>query len=462
MNTGKGSEIGNERDALGKLRAQKGALIDEKKKIFAKLEALKSQGDKIAKDRKDTRSNVKFHKVEDIDAEISKLKNMQETTSMSLTEEKKLIKEMEALEASKRLVADLKSKDTDLEDVKEQRKVINAQINLKDKEIDEVQKQITERMDRIKQLSDQETDKKDALKELFNKRDELRKQMNEIFKKKDACRAVYRAKNDDWYNYKRAIAAQKKMEYEAEKKKRDEEMAIWLKKKEEEEAKKIPYEEEQALCDYLADYLTRTYLTDKEAEAKKVAEEAEKKKAAGIVPVSEDPFAGFTPVNKKAEDEEYFGKGKGRKKRDRTKKKEEKAVAGPFTLNVDTFEQFSLVGMEPPTAIEQVAKCVEDLRAKKVWYSEQPRGSVPTATEIRKANEKAAAKLKTAPPENGSLPEPGKGKPKVGDNFSLSNDDFAPLGSGTGSSSLNQNWGQKPAAEGIAVTEEAGAAPTEG
>ena len=29
-----------------------------------------------------------------------------------------------------------------------------------------------------------------------------------------------------------------------------------------EEAKKIPYEAEQALCDYLADYLTNTYLKD--------------------------------------------------------------------------------------------------------------------------------------------------------------------------------------------------------
>jgi len=446
MNSGKGSAISIERDALAKLRSQKGALIVEKKEIFSKLDAIKSQGDKLAKDRKDTRANVKFHKVEDIDTEIAKLQKTQETTSMSLSEEKKLIKEMEALQASKKLVADLKSKETDFEDIREQRKSLGTKISLKDKEIDEVQASIDKKMEKINELSKKETKKRDEIKELFDKRDSLRKQMNELFGKKDTARAAYREKNNVWYNYKRAVTAQKKLEYEEEKKRREEEMEAWRKAKEEEEAKKIPYEEEQALCDYLADYLTRTYLTDKDAEAKKAAEEAEAKKAALVTPVVDDPFAGFKAMSKKNEDEQYFGKGKGRKKRDRTKKKEEKAVAGPFTLNVDTFEQFSLVGLSPPGNVEQVAKSVEDLRARKIWYSEQPRGSVPTATEIRKANEKAAAKLKNSVKENGASSDNAKGKAKK-DKFSLSQDEFAPLGSGTGVSSLNESWGQKPSAD---------------
>lgn len=460
MGTGKGSEIGQERDAMSKLRAQKGALIDEKKKIFAKLDAIKSQGDKIAKDRKETRSNVKFSKVEDIEKEIAKLKKQQETTSMSLSNEKRLLKEMEGLQASKALVAQLKNTEGDMENIKEQRKLIGAQISAKDKEIDEVQAQINVHFERVKELSEKETDKRDALKELFTKRDELRKSMNDIFKQKDACRATYREQNNSWYNYKRAVTAQKKIEYEAEKKRREEEMAEWKKKKEEEEAKKIPYEEEQALCDYLAEHLTKVYLTDKEAEVKKATEEAEAKRLANVVPVSDDPFAGFKPT-KKDDDVDFFSKGKTKKKRDRTKKKEEKALAGPFTLNVDTFEQFALVGLNPPTALDQVEKTVADLRARKVWFSEQPRGSVPTATEIRKASQKAAAKLKNSSTQNGTSSEPAKVQIKSGANFSLSNDDFAPLGSGAGSSSLNASWGQKPPAAEPAAAEETAVAATE-
>ena len=434
-----------ERDALAKLRAQKGALIDEKKQILVKLEAIKTQGDKIAKDRKDTRANVKFHKVEDIDKELARLKKTQETTSMSLAEEKKILKEIDQLQASKALVATLKSKDTDLDDVKEQRKVIAAQIASKDKEIDEVQSLITEKMNRVNELNEKETGKRDALKELITNRDDLRKKINDCFKKKDTARATFRDKSNDWFNYKRAIDAQKKMEYEAEKKIREEEHAAYLKKKEEEEALKIPYEEEQNLCEYLAEYLTRTYLVDKEAEAKKAAEEAQKKKVAGIVAPTDDPFAKFKPVQKDT-DLEFFSKGKGKKKRDRVKKKEEKAIAGPLTLNMDSYEQFALVGLTPPTNIDQVAKTVEDLRARKIWYSEQPRGSVPTATEIRKANEKAAAKLRNSSIESRTVAEPAKAKAKS-DNFSLSNDEFVPLGAGAGASSLNSTWGQKPPAE---------------
>jgi chromosome segregation ATPase len=426
----KNNEISAERDALAKLRAQKGNLIDEKKKLLLKLDAIKAQGDKIAKDRKDTRANIKFSKVEDIDKELARLKKKQETTSMSLSEEKKILKEI------------------DLEGVKEQRKNLTSQVALMDKDIDAVQSQINEKMATIKALTEKESGKRDALKELFAKRDDLRKQMNDVYKKRDDARAAFRVKNDAWYTYKRAVAAQKKMEYEAEKKRREEEQAAWLKMKEEEEAKKIPYEEEQNLCEYLAEYLTRTYLADKDAEAKKTANEANVKKSAGILPLKEDPFAKFQPV-KKADDEEYFGKGKGKKKRDRSKKKEEKAISGPLTLNVDSFEQFALIGLTPPTTLEQVSSTVEQLKARKIWYSEQPRGSVPTATEIRKASEKAASKLRSNnTTDNGNSSGTSKTK---SDTFSLSVDDFVPLSTVAApsnvASSMNASWGQPKSLE---------------
>ena len=179
----------------------------------------------------------------------------------------------------------------------------------------------------------------------------------------------------------------------------------------------------------MADYLTRTYLTKGETIEKFAVVKKEE-----VIAVKDDPFAGMVPANKKAEDEEYFGKGKGKKKRNRNK---DKTSAGPFTLNMDTFEQFGLLNLNPPTSLEQVEKSVEELRAKKVWFSEQPRGSVPTASEIRKANEKAAAKLKSKEADKSAT------KSKKGDaNFSLSSDDFAPLSASTASASINASWGK--------------------
>lgn len=451
MDRGKGSETSQIRDAVTALRAKKTALIDEKKKLRNKLDQTKDATDKLVKDRKDTRSNVRFSNVEEVDKEIAKLQRRQETTSMSLTEEKKLIQEINALQSSKKLLADLKSKEGEFDDIKEQRKNVQAQLTAKDKEIDAVSKEMDDLQAKLKELSERETDKRESTKALLNERDELRKKMGAILKEKDACRAAFREKSDAWYNVQRAIRAQKKIQYEEEKKKRDEERQVWLAAKEAEEAKKIPYEEEQALCEYLADYLERTYLFDG-----KTAAETEADAKKDVVEVKDDPFAGKKPINKKDEDVEYFGKGKGKKKRVRNVEK--KGKEGPFRLNVDTFEQFGLIGLTPPTSLDLVAKSVKDLRERKEWYSQQPRGSVPTAVEIRKANEKAVQKLRSS---NGdAAAAPAAAAPTKKDGFALSTDDFVPLSANAAPSSNNSSsWG-KNADDSAADTAAAEEAPT--
>jgi uncharacterized coiled-coil DUF342 family protein len=437
LDKNKTTGVGKEKEELQKLRQSKNALIEEKKTIRAKLDQFKDQTDKILKDKKDAKSSIKFSTIEEIDKEIAKLQRKQETTSMSLTEEKKLLKEIDALKKSKELVAQIKEKEGDMADVKEQRKNIQALVQDKDKEIDAISKQIDEKQAAVKAMGDKDSQKRDKLQDLFKLRDELRNKFTEKLKEKDNIRAEYREKNNAWYNNQRAVRAQKKIQYEDERKKRDEEHQEYLKKVEEEESKKIPYEAEQALCDYLADYLTKTYLIDK------ANQNADGSKKEEVVVVKDDPFAGLKPVTKKNEEEEYFGKGKGKKKRDRSNKKQDKAL-GPFTLSVDTFEQFGLIGMNPPTTLEMVEPKVKELREKKEWFAKQPRGSVPTAQEIRKANERATEKLR----QNGKAPEDKKAAvSKAGKkNFDLSTDDFAPLpGANSGSNAPLSMWG-KPAA----------------
>ena len=434
MSKGKGSESGKQRESLKALRDKKAALINEKKAIRAQLDSLKVAGDKLVKDRNDQRSSVKFSSPEEIDKEIAKMQRRQETTSMSLTEEKKLLKEMEVLRASKDKIKDLKSTETDMEGIKLKRKAISDSIAAKDKEIDAVQKEIDAGQQKVKEMSDKDTEKRSALDELFKKRDELKKAMADKLKEKDAMRDEFREKNNAWYNTQRAVKAQKQLQYEEEKKKRDEEKTAYLAKLEEEEAKKIPYEEEQALCDYLADYLERTYITgEDEGVGPKVAAKKE-----DVIAVKEDPFANFKPVSKKDEDAEYFGKGKGKKKRQRAPKKPE--TAGPFTLNVDSFEQFGLIGLNPPTSRAEVEGSIKELRERKEWYKTQPRGSVPTAKDIRKQNEKAAAKLR----QDGGAP--AVSTPSRAGKFDLSNtEEFVPLGKGASTAVDASSWGQKPA-----------------
>lgn len=432
MTSGKNTEIGKAKEAMLVLRQTKGKMIDEKRAIRAQLDVLKQVGDKLVKDKKDAKSSVRFNSVEEIEAEIKRLQKQQETTSMSLTDEKKLIKEMDGLMASKDKVKDLKSKDASLDGVKKQRSAINDTIKAKDKEIDAVSKDMDEVGSKIKALAEKETDKRSIMDALFKERETYKKEISVVLKEKDTMRDDYREQNNAWWNSQRAVRAQKQVQYEEEKKSREEEKKAFVKQQEEEELKKIPYEEEQALCDYLAEYLERTYLN-----GGTVADKVTVKKEDVIaVKASDDPFAGMTAAVKV--EEVFFSTGKSKKKRQRAPKKA--AATGPFTLSVDSFEQFGSVGLNPPTKLGMVQQSVTDLRAKKVWYSEQARGSVPTAKDIRKKNEKNIQKLRQTPTATKSAPTGGK--------FSSSDDAFVPLGNGASANVGIPSWGagQKPAA----------------
>jgi len=436
MDSNRTSAVSKERDILARLRSQKGALITEKKAIKARLDATRNQSERLFEGQKAAKQSVRFTRVEDIDAEIKKLQRRQETTSMSLSEEKRLIKEMDALQASKKLVAQLKTQEVTLENVKEQRKLIAVEISAKDKEIDAVQVEIDVQQNKIKSMSEKETDSRGKIQALISERDVIRSSINEKLQEKDKTRKIFREANNAWYDYQRAVRAQRKMQQEEERRQREEERLAILKAKEEEELKKIPYEEEQMLCDYLADYLTRTYLSDP------TSSKSSTKKKEEVFEVKDDPFAGFKPINKKTDDV-FLKMGTGKKPRNRQAKKEKKKATAPFTLNLDTFEQFSLLQLTPPTSLEAVQGSVDALREKKKWYSEQPRGSVPTANDIRKANEAKSRKSNSQSRTDSSKAGP------------ISLDDFAPLTSSQKASSEPASWGK-----GITPAAPSGAEPT--
>lgn len=415
-------------------------MIEQKRQIRTRLEIVKSNADRLIGQAKNARSGMKFTNLADIEKEIQRLQRQQETVSMSLADEKKLIKEIETLQASRRTAEELQAKQGNLDEIKEGRKVIQADLNAKDKEIDAIQKEIDAQTKVVKELTEKQSSQRGAVDDLIKEREELKNQMDAKFKEKNELRSQFREMTNDWYQNQRAIKAQRQLQYEEEKKRRDEEHQAWLKKKEDEELAKTPYEEEMALCDYLADYLTKTYLMDEKEEAEKKARAAEEKAKADVVAVKDDPFAGFKAMSKKGGDDEvYFGKGKGKgaKKKGKSSKK-----APTFSLNLDLFDQFGMLSLSPPTSLDGVPASVDELKAKKQWYSEQPRGSVPTARDIRKKN--AGENGKASGGAGGGKNRGGK---KGSNKFDIANDsEFVPLGVGAaagGGVTSSNSWGQK-------------------
>ena len=207
-----------------------------------------------------------------------------------------------------------------------------------------------------------------------------------------------------------------------------------------------------ALCEYLANYLTTTYLS-------KGSEVEQKEEKAAAIP--DDPFAGLAPAKKK-NDDVFLQMGGGKKKGGSGGKKKEKKSkpSAAFKLSVDTFDQFALLNLTPPTSLADVEGSVAELREKKEWYTQQPRGSVPTAKEIQEKMKRQAQPRRGNGDDDDEEPgaaggaggesgdgqaekgKKGKGKGKKKKDFVFEEGDFAPLGAGASVKKGGVGWGK--------------------
>lgn len=90
-------------------------LSDKKNAALKERDLLRSQLDKIRQKQKSKReelrkfrSSLKYSKVEEVDAEIGRLEQYQNTVSLSLKEEKDLIKKISGLRQERKKVEELK------------------------------------------------------------------------------------------------------------------------------------------------------------------------------------------------------------------------------------------------------------------------------------------------------------------------------------------------------------------
>lgn len=445
------------RKELSSLFEKSNVLKKERESLIAMQKQIRATADKLAAERKSASQSVRYNSVDEIESEIARLQRIQSTTSMSLQDEKKLLKEIDFLVASKRTIANLDAKKDSLNEIKKSREELNVAIDAKKKELDAVYKQIDAQRKIVDEQNSKHESTRAVIPGLVQERNGVRNTINSIKADIRTRRDAFRVANNEWYNYTRAVRLQRKMQYEEEKKKREEEEEARRAAKEAEEAKKIPYEEEMGLCDYLVKYLQDTYLSSDDAKKEVTA----KDESTTVKKVVDDPFANFKPMtSKKNEDDDMYlkmGKGKSVRKKNKKQKDTKNQDKVLFKLNVDTFEQFGWLNLNPPMSLEAVPSSIEELKAKKVWYSEQPRGSVPTAYDIRKKNEQEnnAFRKKKSNGGNGSSSgsnvsasgNSSKGGRKQQQKYNLEEDgsSFVPLGSAASTAvcGVNSSWGKK-------------------
>jgi len=398
------SELKEAKEALKALREQREQLQKERSDIMTQQESAKNSLKAKVAQTKSLRAELKYETPEKYDERIMELEKKQSTTSMSLRDEKNLLKEIEQLKSSKKLVTALAATNSEIQADKQSTQTIGEALKAKIGELDEMRKQFDKQKKVVDSLNEANSSRKAVLPALFREKDALRKEKQAKIEAIRALRADFKQKEIEYRDYKRELVRLRKEERKKEEEARQAAIEERRRKAEEEELKRVPYEEEMELCDYLVNFLTTNYgaasssaaaANDENAVANKgVANEFEGMVLGGKAAAKEEDYLSLNS---------QFGKKKGR-----GKKKGGLKVAERISLVPETIEIFAVLNLDPPATLSAVQDSVKALKDKKAWFKDQPRGAVPSIRDKQRAEEAKAHQSRRDAYDRRAKPEPAK------------------------------------------------------
>ena len=366
------------------LRDEKNVLLQERNKISAELKVHQAKGEKQFQSQKALRQEIKYTTSSEIEEQIQKLRYQQETQSMSLQAEKKIIKEIESLQQSKKLVSKFASDKDAIEKCRGNVKEIRALHNKKNLEIDAVQEKLSAQKKVLDALyaAMKEQDNRDAVPKLLEERKTIKAQVDEKYNAIRVMRSEFKDKNDAYYNYVRAQREAKKEEMKAEQELIQAEYEKKMEEYNKELAKIHPYQTEMDLCDALVKYLQSTFAKDLKIVSSTAA-------ATESCCVMKD-LDGMKPL--KREEEDFFagfgGKKGGKKTGKKAVKKETK-----LSLPLAQMDSFSQLGLFPPSTVTALKESVKAIEERKTFYEAQKER--PDAPKAKAASKPATSEETT-------------------------------------------------------------------
>ncbi|CAM9376127.1 unnamed protein product [Heterosigma akashiwo] len=239
--SGQQGVLNEARSLMNQLKAERQAARDALNAVLDARNAARAALDKAVAQNKAMKGEMKYTSLEEIEAAIARLQRQQNTTSMSLNEEKKLIKEMEALQSSKKLVAQFAEAQAGVSGQREAANSFNAAIAERQAAVKAAADRVQEQWQVLEGMSKDTDSVKSAVPALIEQRNALRKLIDEQYDRLRAARAEHKvgvcvcvggeggaAANDEWYGWqreqrrvkaekRRAEQEAKKAEYEARK-----------------------------------------------------------------------------------------------------------------------------------------------------------------------------------------------------------------------------------------------------
>mmetsp|Transcript_9845 Transcript_9845/g.16344 ORF Transcript_9845/g.16344 Transcript_9845/m.16344 type:complete len:472 (+) Transcript_9845:76-1491(+) len=368
----KQDKIRNERNGgrqeFDKAKKLMSKLMDNKKNLHAEKNAIEARREASHKKitagqdkEKAARAEIKFGSVDAIDKKIKELETRQARTSMSLTEEKNLVKEIKTLNLSKKGFAALVELKAVTDRERALKSGIDKELTQKNIELKGVYKEIDAQKAVLDALNKSSLESSKHLPAFKKRQEELRAQietanaavktLREQIKEKEAVHAT-------------AVAEEKKV-WKAE-------QAEIKKKLEAEELAKHPYEEEMYVCDFLVKYLSTKCVVD--ADSKMEATSL----ASTTATVDTSAFAGMKSL--KRDDDESFMGGAIKKK---SKKKGGQNNKDDITHTHESLEYFSSISVKAPLKLSSVTDSLKELEEKKEYFNTLERGAIPSLKSLR-------------------------------------------------------------------------------
>ncbi|KAI0215701.1 hypothetical protein LSAT2_032243 [Lamellibrachia satsuma] len=340
---------------LRNTRAEKNLTVEKRKKIDADLRCHNQEISKQMARLTKLQSNLQYKNEERISEAMRRLNYQLTSHNFTLSEEKKIVAEIDSLKRSK--------------------KVLEQYLSLK-KEIDgmrDQQKKLREERDRLHKTVTQLKTKEDKLKKQKTKSEFLRKEIDELYEQKRARMAQFKVQERE-YQLLRA-EARKKFHAELMRKKSLEKQAQQAALRRERDEYKVaeePFKDELQLCTTLTVYLQRFLNngdTNTTTNTSDTSSAHSGSSAEGNSGQAKDLQAAGLYLLKKKDEDLFTGvtrsKNNKRSKRDKRKQNANKLIVH----SPEIFAQFSSLGMKAPSTLTEVASIVDMLEAKMEYYS---------------------------------------------------------------------------------------------
>lgn len=369
-NSNKG-EVDAARSLMAQLQNQRKELTAEKNALTVQRDAARDRLTAQTNAEKNARSEIKFTSLEAIDKQIRDLETRQARTTMTLQDEKKIIKDIKALQQSKKALGALATMKDDIDKSRIAKEEVDKNISIKMGELKALNDKIAAQKEVLDNLTKNNNSNKETVPELKKRQTDLRAAINENYTKIKALKAEFKAKNDEYFLQLQEEKKRLKEARQKEEEARKAEEEARLKRLEEEELARVPYEEEMQLCDYLVNYLENNFVDKADAPV-------EKKEA------SLEIGGGLSLL--KREDEEFLPSSTAAKKKG--KKKGTNAKKDVIVHGVDTMRSFALLNLNPPGTASGVADSIKQLQDKKAYFQTLERGAIPSIASRRQQQEK--------------------------------------------------------------------------